>query len=205
MFENVLSHQTKKLLGQIKSENLPKDTYLAGGTAVALRLGHRRSADLDFFVPYEFVETAWEQKWQKEFDFKLTKRDWQTLIGFVGKVKLSLFYYQHTLIETSDIFLGVPVASEPDLAAMKLDTILGRGTKRDLIDLYFLAKKFSLAKLFEYYQEKYHNLQERELMFKKALTYFDEADKDEMPNMLVPINWRQVKKWLVEEVRKLEE
>lgn len=204
MFENILSSQTKKFLDRIKPENLPKDTYLAGGTAVALRLGHRRSADLDFFAPYEFVEKAWEEKWQKEFDFRLTQRDWQTLIGFIGKVKISLFYYKYPLIGSLDSLNDVAVASEADLAAMKLDTILGRGTKRDLIDIYFLAKKFSLAKLFEYYQKKYCNLCERELMLKKALIYFDEADKDEMPQMRVPFNWRQVKKWLVEEVRKSE-
>lgn len=107
-------------------------------------------------------------------------------------------------IDPPGIFAQIPVASLADLAAVKLETIIGRGTKRDLIDIYFLAQKFTLDKLFGYYQEKYDNLKERELMLKKALIFLGEADTDEMPQMLVPTNWGEVKKWLVKEVRKLE-
>ncbi|MFH0943100.1 MAG: nucleotidyl transferase AbiEii/AbiGii toxin family protein [Candidatus Beckwithbacteria bacterium] len=51
MFADTLSPDTfrgLKLLGQKKL--LPDETYLAGGTALALRLGHRQSIDLDFFT-----------------------------------------------------------------------------------------------------------------------------------------------------------
>ena len=86
---------------------------------------------------------------------------------------------------------------------MKLETIIGRGTKRDLIDIYFLSQKFSLKQLFDFYQKKYGNLEERELMIKKALVFFDEADKDEMPEMLVSVNWEKIKRWFISEVREI--
>lgn len=203
MFENVLPAATKTLLTKLGPDNLPVGTYLAGGTAIALYLGHRRSQDLDFFSPTEFVETTWEQKLKSELGFKLLQRDWQTLIGTIDATKFSLFGYKQKLIGKKDRFHAVLVASLPDLAAMKLDTVIGRGTKRDLIDIYFLAQKFGLRKMFNYYQEKYGNLAERELMIKKALVFFEEAEEDEMPDMLIEVSWEKVKKWFAAEVAKV--
>ncbi len=201
MFENILSPQTKNLLDRLGTSSLPKDSYLAGGTAIALQLGHRRSADLDFFTPTEFTEKQWEEKLKENLGFKLIKRDWQTLIGSIDNVKFSLFAYKYKLIEPKKVYGNMWLASLSDLAAMKLDTILGRGTKRDLIDIYFLSQRFSLKKLFGFYQKKYANFEERELMIKKALVFFDDADKDEMPDMILKISWDKIKKWLVEEIK----
>lgn len=201
MFEAILLPQTKNLLKKLNAGKLPITSYLAGGTAVALQLGHRRSADLDFFTPEEFAETQWEQKLKKEFGFKLLKRDWQTLIGYIGDVKISLFCYNCKQISPPEFYEQIPVASLPDLAAIKLDTILGRGTKRDLVDIYFLAQKFTLPTIFAFYQKKYGNLEEREIMLKKALVFFTDANKDEMPDMLIKANWQDIKKWFVREIK----
>lgn len=195
MDKNVLSSQTDQLLKKLKPKNFPKNTYLGGGTAVALHLGHRRSNDLDFFTPSEFIEKQWEQKLKLELDFKLADRDWQTLIGDIKGVKISLFGYKYKLIGEFSKFYTIEIASLPDLSAMKLDTIIGRGTKRDLIDIYFLAQKFGLSELYKFYQKKYGNFYEREIMIKKALVYFEEADPDEMPAMLSEVKWEEVKEY----------
>ena len=51
MFDKVLPGDTKKYLALLAERNiLPDKTYLAGGTAIALQLGHRVSYDLDFFT-----------------------------------------------------------------------------------------------------------------------------------------------------------
>lgn len=189
MFENILLPSTKRLLEKLSPASLPNDSYLAGGTAIALHLGHRRSADLDFFTPSNFNESVWEEKLKKELGFKLIQRDWQTLTGSVGQVKLSLFGYNHKLINKTVKLYNTQVASPPDLAAIKLNTIIGRGTKRDLIDIYFLAQEYTLGTLFKFYQQKYADFQEKEIMIKKALVFFEEADKDEMPNMLAKTEW----------------
>lgn len=203
MFEKILTPKTKALLKRLSPEGLPKGTYLGGGTAIALHLGHRHSVDLDFFTPTEFVETQWEQKLKNELEFKLAQRDWQTLIGTVEGVKISLFGYKYKLIRKPAILYKVSVASLPDLTAMKLETVIGRGTKRDFVDIYFLAQKYGLWKIFEFYQEKYKNLEERELMIKKGLIFFEEADKEEMPAMLIRVGWNEIKRWILQEVRKL--
>src|SRR5207249_1394419 len=87
----------------------------------------------------------------------------------------------------------IKLASLEDLSAMKLAAIMSRTTKRDFIDLYYLAKKFGLQTLFKFYQDKYEDLEEKEVMLKKALIYFDEANKDEMPFMLTPVKWEVVR------------
>lgn len=202
MFEEILHPQTKKLLKSFTSSHFPENSYLGGGTAVALHLGHRKSADLDFFTSEEFVETQWEQKMADELGLKLIKKDWQTLIGTIGDVKISLMGYKYKLIGKLKSLYNVKIASVEDLAAMKLDTIIARGTKRDFVDIYFLVNKFGLSGLFDLYDKKYGNWDEREIMVKKALVYFEEADKDEMPDMLASIEWEEIKKWFVEKVLK---
>ena len=203
MFDEILSPETWNLLKILRPEDLPQNSYLAGGTAVALYLGHRRSADLDFFTPAEFIEIQWEEKLKNKLGFTLLKRDWQTLIGYIDKVKFSLFGYRYKGIAPPELYLDIPVASLPDLAAMKLDTLIGRGTKRDFIDIYFLAQKYSLEDLFSFYQKKYGNFEERSLMLKKALVYFRDADKEEMPDMVIPAGWPEIKKWMTKEIQRL--
>jgi hypothetical protein len=203
MFENVLLAETRHLLKRIKPEDLPAQSYLAGGTAVALHLGHRRSFDLDFFTPSEFIESQWENKIHHDFGFNLIKRDWQTLIGSIDKVKFSLFGYPYRQIYPNELLGMVSVASLPDLAAMKLDTIIGRGSKRDFIDIYFLMQRFTLETLFAFYQAKYGNFEERQLMLKKALVYFSDADKDEMPDMIASVKWIEIKKMFLKKIKTL--
>jgi len=203
MFDSVLLLETRNLLKKLQPQDLPEKTYLAGGTAIALYLGHRRSADLDLFTPSEFIETQWEIRLNRDLGFKLLKIDWQTLIGSLDKVKFSLFGYFYPLIGSPELYENIPVASLPDLAAMKLQALIGRGTKRDFIDIYFLAQKFGLASLLSFYQQKFGNLSERELMLKKSLVYFVDAEIEEMPNMLTSIKWIELKKWFTRSVRAL--
>ncbi len=202
MYQNAISLKTKKLLGRLSSSHLPKDSYLAGGTAIAIQLGHRKSNDLDFFTPTKFSEITWEEKLKEEFNLKTTQRDWQTIAGNIDQIKFSLFYYHHRLIESPISWNSTLLASLPDLAAIKLDTIISRGAKRDFIDIYFLSQKYSLPKLFEFYQKKFHNFSEREIMIKKALVYFDDANKDEKPQMLVDLSWNTIKENLINLVKK---
>lgn len=197
MYLNTVSPLTANLLNKLKPSDLPEKSYLAGGTAIALQLGHRKSNDLDFFTPTKFSEIAWEEKLKEDLKLKTNQRDWQTIAGNIGSVKFSLFYYSNKLIEKLIPWNGVFLASLPDLAAIKLDTVISRGAKRDLIDIYFLVKKYSLPKLFTFYEQKYGNFSDREIMIKKALVYFDDADKDEDPQMLANISWKTIKENLV--------
>lgn len=203
MFDIILPQSAVKLLRKLKSNSLPKKSYLAGGTALALWLGHRKSVDLDFFAPNYFSEMQWEQKLKKELGLKVTYSDWQTIVGSAENTKFSLFGYKYKLLDKLTSWQNIYIAGLSDLSAMKFDAITKRGTKRDFIDIYFLSKKFSLKQLFEFYGKKYGNLDDKKLILKKALLYFDEADEDEMPEMIFPIVWKDIKNYFLSEVKKL--
>ncbi len=192
---DILPQATADLFSKLGPENLPDQAYLGGGTACALWLGHRQSVDLDFFSPSEFEVEQWRQKWEKEFDFKMFNQDWQTLEGEAHGVKLAIFYYKYPLIETPESYKSIRVAKLEDLVAMKLEALVNRGTKRDFVDLYFLIKKFGFKGVLNYYDRKYGNLEERELLLRKSLIYFDDAEEDEMPKMLVSITWEEIKQY----------
>mgnify|MGYP001585751732 CR=1 FL=1 len=86
---------------------------------------------------------------------------------------------------------------------MKLEAIVSRGTKRDFIDIYVLAQEYSLSLLLDFYEQKFHTLNEKEMMILKSLVYFDNADEDEDPVLLKPILWKEVKSFLISETKKL--
>jgi hypothetical protein len=193
----VLPEKTKALFEKFEIRDLPPKSYLGGGTAIALHLEHRQSVDLDWFTQSEFDEKMWQMKWESKWNYNMQGRDWQTLVGEIAGVKTSLFYYKYPLISDLTLYNGLQIASLKDLTAMKVDAVTSRGTKRDFIDLYFLIKEYGPELMLDFYDQKYGNLEERELLIRKALVYFKEADGDEMPNMLVPVEWKKVKRFFL--------
>lgn len=203
MFRAVLSknaHDALVLLG--KTKILPEKTFLAGGTALALQIGHRRSEDFDFFTPTSFKSEDLMTKLNKIGNFVLTEKQFKdTLLGLFNGVKFSIFLYPYPLIDKPIDYLGIKLTSLKDIAAMKLAAIMDRGTKRDFIDLYFLTKNnISLDEMFVFYDEKFKALESNLYSLLKSLTYFDDAEKSDMPEMLKKVSWKEVKEFLKKEV-----
>ena len=97
--------------------------------------------------------------------------------------------------------MGIELASLKDIAAMKLAAIMDRGTKRDFVDLYFLVKNnISLDEMFVFYDKKFNALESNLYSLLKSLTYFDDAEKSDMPQMLKKISWEKVKEFLKKKV-----
>ena len=95
------------------------------------------------------------------------------------------------------------IADLADIAAMKIDAISDRGRKRDFIDLYFIAKKYSLEKILTFYDQKYKLLKTNRIHIIKSLAYFSDAQNDPMPQMIEKINWQEVKTFFEKEVKKI--
>jgi predicted nucleotidyltransferase component of viral defense system len=170
---------------------LPPQTYLAGGTAVALHLGHRLSVDLDFFTPHDLDSLRWYKEMQTAFsvDFELSavKMERNTLVVTLNSTGFSLFIYPYDLMETpvSDNALPTPLASLRDLALMKLIAINQRGACKDFIDLKFILVHtgFALNALLRDICRKYTVGEEISFQLKKSLIYFDDAERDLNVNM----------------------
>ena len=207
MFEEILSKQTKSALAVLGKSGVLTDAYLAGGTALALEFGHRISVDLDFFIKKKFDENIILRKLKSlPLTFRLERSGEDTILGYVGRTRFSLFFYDYPLLAKTRSFLGVNVADARDIAPMKVAAISSRGTKRDFVDLYFIVKvekKFTLAEVIDLYDRKFKALRQNEFHILKSLTFFDDAEKDKMPKMIQSVQWGAVKKFFEQETERI--
>ena len=204
MFPGTLSDDAQNALAVLGKSKLLDFAYMAGGSALALHLGHRQSIDFDFFTETKFNAVQVQSDLGKVGTFTADEVGEDTLLGFFDKVKFSLFEYAYPMIGGEVDFMGVKLASMEDIAAMKLVAVTDRSTKKDFIDLYVLAQQgFNLEEMLGFYDRKYHTLEVNRLTLLKSLQYFEEAEDAVMPVMLTKIDWEEVKAFFRSEVVRL--
>ncbi len=208
MFEQTLPENTRQYLAILaRSDCFPPKTYLSGGTAIALQLGHRISYDLDFFTQDIFNLEKVLQSLKNIPTFELDRQDEQTLIGHFSGCRFSLFYYQYPLISPTINFLDIRLAGLKDLAASKISAIASRGAKRDFVDLFYLLESREIGDLSQiliYYNQRFTNLAAQRFHILKSLSYFSDADKEADPMMLISnYSWDKIKSVLISETKKL--
>ena len=203
MFEEAISKQTAENLVLLGKSKILGSAYLAGGTALALQIGHRISYDLDFFTDQKFKAQIFLKEMSR---FKLYQHErvgWGTILGRLGNVKFSLFYYPYPLLRKPISFKNISIADIADISAMKIAAISERGTKRDFVDLYFILQKITLNEVFNFYDRKYQKLSSNSVHIKKSLVYFEDAEKDPTPKMIIPVSWGKVKTFFKKEVKNI--
>lgn len=136
MFTETLFGNTKKALVILGKSHLMDNAYLAGGTACALRIGHRISVDLDFFTMKEFDAKELIRSLRKIGKFEVDKQSWGTILGALEGIKFSIFTYKYPVLFPYKSIFDVNVLDLRDIAAMKIDAISTRGIRRDFVDLY---------------------------------------------------------------------
>jgi len=169
--------------------------YLAGGTSLALQIGHRKSIDLDLFGTIETDEISISKILNSLGNTQLIKKTPNIQIYIVNGVKVDIVNYHYAWIQAACEEDQLRLAGKKDIAAMKLAAITGRGSKKDFIDIYFLLQEFSLQEMLAFYNEKYHD--GSSFLVLKSLTYFDDAEIDPQPYMLKKIDWKQIKQSIV--------
>jgi len=201
---DILTEETKRTLTLLPELSLMTRFYLAGGTGAALHLGHRISADLDFFSQREFNESLLIQSLSDLGTFHLEKRAEQSVTGILNNTKLSFFTYTYPLLAPLSTITGIQVADIIDIACMKIDTISSRGARRDFIDVYYIMReRISLQDLLNLFGKKYVSIHYNIMHIKKSLVYFEDAEQEPMPRMIKKIDWEDVKAFFQEEVVKL--
>lgn len=205
MPNKAVSEKTIKDLEILKKAGALKGFYLAGGTGLAFLLNHRESHDLDFFSQSAFNEPRLAEHLQKIGQFSLEKKEEGTLRGLFENTILSFFHYPYPLLEELKFIDGIPIASLTDIACMKIDAISSRGTKRDFVDVYAIIHqgKIKLSDLLDAFAKKYGSLDYNLEHVKKSLVYFEDAENDPMPDMLLPLNWKTVKDYFISEIKKI--
>ncbi|EKE05822.1 MAG: hypothetical protein ACD_19C00176G0044 [uncultured bacterium] len=203
MFTKTLLPDTVRAIKLVSKVQIVKDAYLAGGTALALRLGHRISVDLDFFTQEELEENILLADLEQLSEFKKDGVAWRTVWGMIEETKFSLFYYKYPLLEKTTEFMGINVLDLKDIAAMKVSALGDRGTKRDFIDLYFLSKTYSLDEMLKLYDQKFSDLEDKLYHLIRSFDYFVDAETDPLPNMLIDVSWNDVKEFFHSESMRL--
>lgn len=191
LFYSTINTQLLELLNKLMQVNAFNGLRLAGGTSLALQIGHRHSVDLDLFGKLDIDEIDF-QKIIKSLGTTIhLKKTHNINIFLINGIKIDLVNYPYPWLEKPIVADNIRLAGIKDIAAMKIAAITGRGTKKDFIDLYFLLQHFSLDEIFYFYKQKYNDAPE--ILALKSISYFEDADKDESPIMLKPIKWEDVK------------
>jgi predicted nucleotidyltransferase component of viral defense system len=195
---------TLELLNELQGLDSLRETRLVGGTALTLQYGHRISVDLDLFaynLEADFITIISEIK-NKGYTIEIRKQSSSILIAMVEEIKVDVVNYPYPWIDHSIKEENIVMATDKDIAAMKLSAITNRGTKKDFIDLYYLLKHYSLEQMVSFYTSKYG--ESSVFMVLKSLTYFDDAELDVSPNVLDrTINWSTIKNTITNEVKLL--
>lgn len=194
---------TLSLLKELMRVSALSDFYLVGGTALALRYGHRISIDLDLFASAEFERSHIEKDLIDAFGsrlvFEQTKKDW-AIFCFIDDIKVDILSYPHPIISDKSVDAEIRMYGDMDLAAMKINAILGRGSQKDFYDIKVLLDHYPLQDCINAYHKKYTS-QNLMISIPAALTYFDDADKSEEPKSLVNQSWADVKASIQQVVR----
>ena len=172
---------------------------LAGGTALALQLGHRFSVDLDFFNLDDFDEEVVHKAICSLGKNELLNKRKNSLNVILEDVKIDALRYPYPRPDAVIEIEGIRMFSPKDIAAMKLDAMSARGAKKDFYDIYFLLKMYSLREMLDFHSQKYQHTTQFHII--RSLTYFEDAELQTDPISLEPISWAEVKTKLIEAVR----
>lgn len=191
---------TLELLKRLASQPELAKTRLVGGTALALQYGHRQSIDLDFFgtLPEdkdELIDMA-----KQIGNVIITNKSKSIVQIVINQIKVDFVdYSRYAWIDEPVQGEGFVLASDKDIAAMKINAIIGRGTRKDFIDLYVLLQHYSLDEIMGFYKQKYPEFSEYRALL--SMTYFEDAEMQDMPKMFIETPWDEMKKTIITAVK----
>jgi len=185
--KNTVETSALELLIKLQADKTLNAFHLAGGTSLALQIGHRKSVDLDLFSQTDFDTNFLLEYLEQNFKFKADYTAQNTLKGRINNIKLDLISHKYTLVKPIINTENIRLYSIEDIAAMKLNAIAGNGTRaKDFIDIYFILKKHTLKDVLCFYKTKY---KERNLLHVvKSLNYFDDINSQDWPEMILEQN-----------------
>ena len=172
---------------------------LVGGTSLALQYGHRRSIDLDLFGEADEDTEELTEALRENVDKVVVGGHSKRIKAYyLNNVKVDIVNYSYPWIDNAIIEDGIRLASPKDIAAMKVNAVIGRGTKKDFIDIFYLLKHFTFYDLIQFYLKKYPDGSEYRALL--SMAYFDDADPQPMPYMFEQVEWEDIKQCIKHEV-----
>jgi predicted nucleotidyltransferase component of viral defense system len=198
---NSINNTTHLLLQSLCTKDYLNKFALAGGTALALQMGHRKSIDIDLFSFDDVDMNEISLQLLNEYDDIVIRRTTKVFIfGAINGIKSDFVKHNKAILLKPLVTIDkIRMYSIEDIAAMKLNAICGRGTKKDFYDIYLLLQQISLKDLLSFYEEKFQS--DNSWMALKSLQYFEDAEENEPPELLIEFpTWKLIKKFIIETV-----
>jgi len=194
-----IESHTLELLRALMQEPALRELRLVGGTALALQYGHRSSVDLDLFGKIDVDGYELQSILSKCGVLKVENETKIIHQYYIDNIKVDVVSYPFEWISPIIEEDGIRLASPIDIAAMKVNAIEGRGTKKDFIDMYMLLQHYSLKEIIAFYQQKYPNYSIFRAL--RSLTYFEDAEDQFMPRMFIEDTWENMKLYITNQVK----
>ncbi len=194
LYPEAVSPELLELFNSLMLESDFEDFFLGGGTSLALRFGHRRSIDLDLFSVHPFDSQKIEYLLHRLFsDFEVVNRTVGSICAVVNKCKLDILHHDYPLLSEPVVHEGLHFLSIPDLAAMKINAVTNRGSKKDFIDLLLLHENgVPLDKALDYFSDKYGKA--GRFLAVRSRAWFVDAESEPDPFILNGWVWNDVRR-----------
>lgn len=187
LYKEVLHSKSFSLLKKLIKDPTLKHFYLAGGTSLALQIGHRESIDLDFFSPLPFQSNLIDMLGVKYETIGVHNNSIEVI---VDGTKVFFFYFAFERLRDLKVIDGIRFSNPIDIGLMKLLAIQGRATKKDIIDLWFIDKEvLPLEDLLIIFNSFYPHERINSVESVKVLTDESMLNDQPMPKMLKPFDW----------------
>ena len=203
---NTITPEMQQLLTYIGDHSFSQRFYLAGGTALSLQIGHRRSIDFDFFSATDDLDDNSRNeiiRGVSSHPTEIIETVPGNLLMLVVGIRVGFFAYGYPLIEKPVRYNEILLASLPDIGLMKCDALISRGSRKDFYDLFYLSRHIQLEDLMPLGTQKFTLFRDFPLMVLESMTLFDNADRDVQPELLENISWDEVKQYFINQAHLL--
>lgn len=198
--KEAVSTEILSLIQKLQKDKMLRDFILAGGTALALQFGHRKSEDIDLFSGSEFDAPSLLEYLEKKYGFSMNFQAASTLKGSIDDVRVDFIAHRYPYVKDPTEVEGIRIFSTEDIAAMKVNAISGDGTRvKDFIDIYFLLRHFSFGEIIDFFSRKYSLRNNAHAV--KSLTWFEDADLNDWPVIIKEpdLSFEQVKREIIKQ------
>lgn len=201
MHPEALTFEAKKLTDPLsKLENY----HLAGGTGLALQIGHRKSIDYDFFTPDKIKGT--QGTLTNLFPgnkIQIVVNQINQLTVVINGVKVSFIEYPFPVFDRFKTWQGLSLIDSRIIAAMKAYTIGRRATFKDYVDLFYLLKLniISLEKIINKANKIYGSVF-NDRLFLEQLVYLKDVEEQKIEFIKEPVTKKEIKTFFENQIKK---